>query len=57
MQLVHLSCISDNNNNVTYIAQIRKRSGKCATTCQRQTELFFLKVVSVMLIDHRSCGK
>ena len=31
---------NNNNNNVTYIALIRKRSRKCAATCQRQTEMF-----------------
>ena len=31
---------NSNNNNITYIAQIRKRSRKCAAMCQRQTEMF-----------------
>jgi len=35
---------SDWFNNVTHIAQIRKRSRKCAATCQRQTEMFSVSV-------------
>jgi len=35
----HKALTNNNNNNVTYIAQIRL-GRKCATTCQCQTGMF-----------------
>jgi len=47
---------NDNDTNVTYIAQIRE---KAANVLLRVRNVFslFLKVVSDMLVDRRSCGR